>query len=89
MIYEIDSLLRKGRGEIYDAYGKRTSKNIGKYLFNNSVKEMDYLKKNYYKNSPKQKFSEEEFCYPLIGVGFNNVSSDYQNSLKIYRIRKR
>jgi len=61
---------------------------LKRYLFYNAEKETDFLKENYYPGRAEAKTQKDELYFPPHdSIGFNNVSSEYQNSLKIYKIK--
>lgn len=62
---------------------------LRRYLFYNAEKRADFLKENYYPGRPEAAgFQDEIYFPPHDSMGFYNVSSEYQNSLKIYRLRE-
>ncbi len=62
------------------------SRGLRHYLFYNGTKRLDVLKKIYYEARPEAGSFEEEAYTTPAGVGYNNVSEEYQNSLKIYEL---
>lgn len=58
------------------------------YLFYNAEKKADFLNENYYPGRAEARTREDELYFPPHdSIGFNNVSSEYQNSLKIYKLK--
>jgi len=60
---------------------------LRRYLFYNAEKEKDYVRSNYYPDMPQAARFEDEVYEPPAGNSFNNVSEEYQKSLKIYRVK--
>lgn len=61
---------------------------VRRYLFNNSQKILDLLRVYYYPGLPETGvFADEVYGQPLGRPGFQNVSEEYQKSLKIYRLK--
>lgn len=67
---------------------RKMGQKIRPYLFNHAEKKADFLRENYYKGVPEAKRFEEEVFYPR-GTTFDNIESEYQNSLKIYKLIRR
>jgi hypothetical protein len=76
--------------ELTEAPGlaKEMGEGIRSYLTNHTEKRADFLRANYYKDLPEAGRFEEEVYYPS-GATFDNPASEYQNSLKIYKIKLR
>jgi uncharacterized membrane protein len=62
---------------------------LRRHLFYSADKEKDYLRLNFYKDAPRViRFEDETYEPPAGSGGFNNVSEEYQKSLKIYRVKQ-
>lgn len=61
---------------------------LRKYLYNEGSKETDLLRDNYYKNIPAAKTFEEELYDAPADMPYHNSNCEYQNTLKIYRLRR-
>ena len=67
--------------------GYPLTKALRKYLFYNAEKEADFLRKNYYRGESEAADFDKERYNPPPGTGFYNVTAEYQNSLKVYKLK--